>query len=271
MRVPDSIDGAAVVGERPAMRRLRLVIVLLAVACTRRAPPPAGAVSKEKLAAFRRCNEALAQNDDAPLPAGDSRSARLARACADVYSEPACAAAMRNPPRDVAAIASAIAEACRHAYCPRLPEPRPALCAGELPPPVEMLRRWRELQTRIIALELGVAPEVVEALAPPTRFTVSKQLVPPAPRAPALGVRVTGDGRNVHVAIEGQKQTVALAAGGKDDALVALFRRVRAAAPAGTGIALDAERAVGYDAVIRVLDDLHAAGFTDVEFASAQP
>jgi hypothetical protein len=102
------------------------------------------------------------------------RFAAIARACADVYSEPGCASVMRDPPRRPEAITRAIAQACRDG--PRLAAPRPTLCAmPELPPPVELGRRWRELQNRILALELEVAPDQIETLAPPMDIPVREE------------------------------------------------------------------------------------------------
>jgi hypothetical protein len=248
------------------MQRLLLLATVLLVACSRRAP--AAALSKEKLDAFRRCNEAAARIDD-PDPDEEigARSAQLARACADIYSEPGCAEAFRHPEPRLEARASALATACRDAYCPHLPEPRPALCATkELPPPVEMARQWRELQIRIIARELGVAPEIVEALSPPKKVTVSKRLVPPAPKLPPLAVRVIGEGRGARVSVDGSKETVLLEGRGKDDALAALVRRAKAKVPADTGVVVGADRSVAYDMVVRVLDVLKREGFNDVSF-----
>lgn len=239
-------------------------MLLLAVACRRSPPAP----SKEKLDAFRRCSEASARIDD-PDPGEEigARSAQLARACADIYSEPGCAEAWRHPAPKLEERASAMTKACRDAYCPKLSEPRPELCATkELPLPVEMARQWRELHIRIIARELGVAPEIVEVLTPPKRVTVQKRLAPPAPELPPLIVRMTGEGRNVRASIGDQKETALLAMGGKDDALAALARRAKAKAPAGTSVVVAAGPSVSYDMVIRVLDVLRREGFVDISF-----
>ena len=193
----------------------------MVAACGRRSSAP----SKEKLDAFRRCNEATARLDDPVDPSEEigSRLAELSRACADVYSEPGCADAWRHPSPRLEERASAMAQACRDAYCPKLPEPRPALCATkELPLPTEMARQWRELQSRIIARELGIAPEIVEALAPVKHVTVRKRItVPPEPEKPPLVVRVAGEGRGVRVSINGGKESVLFDPRGKDDGLVA--------------------------------------------------
>jgi biopolymer transport protein ExbD len=247
------------------VRHLLLLGLLLLAACSRRGAP---APPKEKLEAFRRCNEATARLAE-PEPGEEigSRSAQISRACADIYSEPGCAAAWRDPPARLEERPSALARACRDAYCPRLAEPRPALCATkELPPPVEMVRGWRELHIRILARELGVAPQIVEALTPAAKLTVSKQVAPPVPELPPLVVHVLAEGGDARVSIDGRKESVLLGTRGKSDALAALLRRAKTAAPGGTGVVLNAEAAVGYDRVIRVLDVLKAEGFVDVEF-----
>jgi biopolymer transport protein ExbD len=247
---------------------LGLLLLAAGAACSRRgaAPAPAPSPSKEKLDAFRRCNEATARLAD-PEPGEEvgARSAQISRACADIYSEPGCAAAWRDPPARIEERPGALARACRDAYCPRLAEPRPALCATqELPPPVEMIRGWRELHIRILARELGVAPEIVEALSPPAKVTVSKQVAPPAPELPPLVVRVLAEGGDARVSIDGRKESVLLGGGRKRDALAALLKKTNA--PAGTAVVLNAEAAVGYDRVVRVIEVLRAEGFVNVSF-----
>ena len=267
--VATAVDAVAALGDFPGMRRLYVLgLLLLVVACGRRSSAPA--VSKEKLDAFRRCNEASARLDD-PVDPGEeigSRSAELSRACADIYSEPGCADVWRHPSPRLEERASAMAKACRDAYCPKLPEPRPALCATkELPLPTEMARQWRELQSRIIARELGIAPEIVEALSPVKHVTVRKRLtMPPEPEKPPLVVKVANEGRGVRVSINGVKESVLFDPRGKDDALAAMVRRAKAKGPAGTGVVLGAGSTVAYDTVIRVLDVLKNEGFPDVSF-----
>jgi len=142
------------------MPRARVLAALLVLTCARRPGPSAAGAdaaspNERRLQAFRHCYEVTMRVARGGAP---GHSAVIARACADVYSEPGCASVMRDPPRRSEAITGAIAAACRNAYCPRLAAPRPTLCAMlGLPPPVELGRRWRELQNRILALELDVA------------------------------------------------------------------------------------------------------------------
>jgi hypothetical protein len=83
------------------------------------------------------------------------RATALARACADLYREPRCRDAMLGS-HQPAEMASHIATACAEAYCPRLEAPRPKLCDAGLPAgPSELMSSWRELQRRILELELG--------------------------------------------------------------------------------------------------------------------
>jgi len=193
------------------------------------------------------------------------RSAAIARACADVYSEPGCASVMRDPPRRSEAITGAIAEACRDAYCPRLAAPRPTLCAmPEMPPPVELGRRWRELQNRILALELAVAPDQLETLAPPMDIPVRKEIAPGAPVLPPFVVRLKPEGSGARVSIEGRTETRLIDLHGKTDALAAWFRAARAELPAGTGAIVDAPPSFNDEFVFKVSDGLSNAGFRDI-------
>jgi hypothetical protein len=129
-----------------------------------------GPTATKKLGSVLRCQQSVAR-----LARGASAADanEVARACADLYGEPACAQAMRNPPADPSTRAATIARACRDAYCPRLAEPRPALCQrSELPVPTQLLTEHGELMRRALAFELGVSPELLAPLfapRPPTQ------------------------------------------------------------------------------------------------------
>lgn len=87
-------------------------------------------------------------------------------ACADLYREPACAAAWNAAFHDpVADGAAGIADACTHAYCPQLSEP-PALCRQPLAGPTDPTRvaQLRELDAAILIHD-GLAPDVARAIA----------------------------------------------------------------------------------------------------------
>lgn len=216
--------------------------------------------------AFRHCYEMTVKWVDTEGAGGPE--AMIARACADVFSEPACSSVMRDPPRPREAIAGAIAKACRDAYCPRLAAPRPSLCVmRELPPPVELGRRWRELQNRILSLELGVAPEALESLAPQMNRPLKKwiaQIAPGAPVLPPFVVRLKPEGDGARVSIEGRTETLFIDLRGAIDALVASFRAARAELPAGTGAIVDAPPSFNDEFVIRATDGLSKAGFRDI-------
>jgi hypothetical protein len=216
------------------------------------------------LQAFRQCYETtvtLAGKE------GPGHEARIARICAEVFSEPACSSVMRDPPRPRKAIAAAIAEACRDAYCPRLTAPRPSLCTmRELPPPVELGRRWRELQNRILSLELGVGPEELVRLAPPVNRSFGKEIAPGAPVLPPFVVRLKPEGDGARVTIEGRSETLFIDLRGTTDALTTLFRTARAELPAGTEAIVDRPRSFDEEFAIRVADGLSKAGFRDVMF-----
>ena len=216
--------------------------------------------------AFRHCYQETVKWLGAEIPG--SPEATIARACADVFSEPACSSVMRDPPRPRERIAGAIAEACRDAYCSRLTEPRPSLCAMRvLPPPVELGLRWRELQNRILSLELGVAPEALESLAPPMNRPFGKwiaQMVPGAPVLPPLVVRLKPEGDGARVSIEGRTETLFIDLRGKTDALVALLRGARAELPSGTVAIVDAPPSFNDEFGNRVTVGLSKAGFRDI-------
>ncbi|MEJ7731556.1 MAG: hypothetical protein WKG00_20375 [Polyangiaceae bacterium] len=90
-------------------------------------------------------------------PAADAASeARVAKACAEVYKNPVCRDAHdRYDSRPVEDRAMTVTERCRAAYCPSLPEPKPKLCAEEIPAVQDITRFWFELRIAIWRHDLG--------------------------------------------------------------------------------------------------------------------
>ena len=217
------------------------------------------ALSTDRLAAVERCRQGFANID----PTSRSVAADLARACADIYREPACAEAMRHPPKEPERFAGAIASACRDAYCPHLPSPRPGLCtAAALPPPTEMLAQWGLLQQHILAYELGADPKLLAPLFQPVTVAV-KRAPTPAPGPGHVTVRVSarpeGVGR-ARVWIDGGKSLVVLTdePGG---ALAALARDARAAAPSDADLVLGIDKNLPYSVVAALIDAFKNEGF----------
>src|SRR2546426_716567 len=82
-----------------------------------------------KDAILARCIPAMVQsaNEDDPYRAGKS----VADACAPLYSEPGCRKGWADAwaeGTDPSQRIRVLTNACRDAYCPKLPEPKPALC-----------------------------------------------------------------------------------------------------------------------------------------------
>jgi hypothetical protein len=90
-------------------------------------------------------------------PGVDAASeARVAKACAEVYKNPVCRDAhQRYDSRPVEERAMIVTERCRVAYCPTLPEPKPKLCAEEIPAVQDIARFWFELRIAIWKQDLG--------------------------------------------------------------------------------------------------------------------
>jgi hypothetical protein len=216
-------------------------------------------LSADRLAAVERCRQGYANID----PASRSVAADLARACADIYREPACAEGMRHPPKEPERFAGAIASACREAYCPHLPAPRPALCtSAALPPPTEMLAQWGVLQQHILAYELGADPKLLAPLFQPV--TVAMKRDPPsAPDAAHVTVRVyakpEGVGR-ARVWIDGGKSLVVLT-DEPDGALAALARAARDGAPSDANLVLSIDKNLPHGVVMALIDAFKREGF----------
>lgn len=221
------------------------------------APPDERA---DRLAAVERCRQGYANIN----PASPSVAADLARACADLYREPACAAAMRNPPKDPAQFAPAISRACRDVYCPRLPAPRPALCASaDLPPPPELLAQWGVLQQHILAFELGVDAKALAPLFQPVTVAVKRD--PPKPARPAGPPTV-----RVWAAIQGNGQarlwiengrSIVVRASDVADAAASLAHDARATAPPEAEIVLAIDKRLPHGLVVSVIDAFKQEGF----------
>jgi biopolymer transport protein ExbD len=220
----------------------------------------------ERLAAVDRCRQGYASIN----PASPSVAADLARACADLYREPACAAAMRNPPKDPSQFASAIATACRDAYCPRLPAPRPKLCASaDLPPPTELLPQWGVLQQHILALELGVDAKVLAPLF--QTVTVAVKRDPPKPARPAGPATV-----KVWAASQGNGQVRLWIENGRSivvresevaDAAASLAHDARATAPPNAQIVLAIDKRLPHGLVVSLMNAFKQEGFEKFSLA----
>jgi len=218
-------------------------------------PPPPG--DPERVRAVERCRRAFA---DLAKQSAPPNAAEVWRACADVCREP-CATAMRSPASDPATFASATARACRDTYCPRLPAPRPKLCAAaELPPPAELSSQWGELQARVWGLELGIEPSSLEPMFKSVVVPLKRDLPPPS-TAPTVHVFAKPDGAGrVRVWIDGGKSvTVPVDAPG--DAVAVLAREARAGAPADAQAILAIDRNLAYGVVVAIIDAFKRAGF----------
>jgi len=245
-----------------------LAVALLLWGAPYRAPSVSPSLSPDRLAAVERCRQGYANLD----PTSPSLAADLARACADMYREPACARAMRNPPKDPARFAAAIAAACRDAYCPRLPEPRPKLCASaELPPPTQLLAEWGVLQQHIMAFELGADPKALAPLFQPVTVAMPPTL-PAAPAGPRATVRVYAKPERAgqaRVWVDGGNSIIVL----EDDPagpLAALARGARAKAPANADLVFAIDKNVRHGLVIALIDAFKKEGFDKLAF-SVQP
>jgi biopolymer transport protein ExbD len=220
--------------------------------------PPPPDERAERLAAVEKCRQGFAKIS----PPSPSVATDLARACADLYREPACAAVMRNPPKDQFQFASAVITACRDAYCPRLPAPRSKVCAStDLPPPIELMAQWGVLQQHIMAFELGVDAKAV----PPLFQTVTVPMPrdPPKARPRSATVKVwaasQGNGQ-VRLWIERGQSTV-VRESAVAEAAASLAHDARATAPPGALIEFGIDRRLPHGLVVSLIDAFKQEGF----------
>jgi hypothetical protein len=226
------------------------------------AAPIPRAATEERLAAIERCKQGYANLDAVAHVDPPALVAELARGCADIYVEP-CAAAMRSAPADPDQFASTAARACRDAYCPRLPAPRPRLCErGALPPQAELLGEWGELHQQILARELGLPPETLAPLFQPVTALAVRDVAREGPAPVHVYARPEG-GSRMRVWLEGGGGiTVDLYGGSKPLATLAHTARAKAAPDAQVIFACD--RRLPYGAVVSILDAFKKEGFARI-------
>lgn len=135
------------------MIRMILLIALMLASC-RRGDPNDQTIDACLAAMLRIARERAAGNTPDPT-AVPSDAGRIAQACAPLYRDPICREAhlaFDRPPIEARAIT--VARACADSYCPKLAEPRPALCRVQ-PNPSELPRMWQELTAAIWRYDLG--------------------------------------------------------------------------------------------------------------------
>jgi hypothetical protein len=140
-----------------------LLVSMIAAGC-RRAEPTAAQVcaraidrmGEEEAELYRR----MTQGGSVP-PLGSAAKAVWAE-CAPVYkAEPCRDVHLRYQETPVPDRVRVLTDACRDAYCPLLPEPRPALCTRRAASFSETTVLWRELDKAILQRDLGPEAHVV--------------------------------------------------------------------------------------------------------------
>jgi hypothetical protein len=94
-----------------------------------------------------------------PAPAGEPSDAGIvARACAPLYTQPACRDAQVNfdtPPPEARVMT--VFRACARGYCPGLPDPKPSACDHEPADGQETFIAWNDLRSAILRHDIGDA------------------------------------------------------------------------------------------------------------------
>lgn len=165
------------------------VVTTILIGCASAAPPP------HEIDVVARCSEVLELADNLFYT---DRYPFIAEHCvAPMVREPACREAlMRSLEVDASTRNRTVAPACRRAYCPRMQEPKAAICDAELDglSPSEMLPLGMELFARVREVELGQdgarrwdeaiggttpQPTVSAATPPPAPVTAPREVAPP--------------------------------------------------------------------------------------------
>jgi hypothetical protein len=204
-----------------------------------------------------------AAHDGASSETLRARALDMRHDCFETIRDDACRAALTAEYEDYAAAMVRVASACRDAYCPRLPAPKPPLCATSGAPVSDDPTRSETivLLAAIRAYEIDVPLAEIADIPPPT-------LPPPSGHARAP------DDPSVAV--------LRVACASRPECDLALFDatcHARGHWPLGdpalgpalrdagaVAARLGASRDVPYAKVIDTLDQLREAGVSDVEF-----
>jgi biopolymer transport protein ExbD len=222
----------------------------------------------DRAAALRSCGDAFGEiGAMAPSQLSDV-TAIYARGCHDLYSEPACRRAVARL-ADISPdsrLATLVGE-CSAAYCDKLDEPKPRVCKpGAKPEAVDLGPAWRELDQRILELELGSKGPEIARVAGVITHEVTAVAVD-LPRAAAadvatdrIALSVAGD--RVTVAIAGRTWKVGRAP------TPAELAPIVAAIDRSHQVVIEASKDLQYATVVAVLDALRSAGVTKVSLAT---
>jgi hypothetical protein len=141
---------------------LALLLLIIAVAgCTTQGPAPTGApdaaappAPADPIAACALLMQKSIDQQRRGVSPGERlvRNGDIQRACAPIYKEDTCRAAiLRAAGTSSMDAATAAFDACRDAYCPKLTDPKPIACSAAAPTATE----WGELFKAIVQHDHG--------------------------------------------------------------------------------------------------------------------
>ena len=102
---------------------------------------------------------AMRAQRNGPAPSGQpSDAALVARGCASLYLEAGCRDAMihfDDPPKEQRS--ATVLQACARAYCDKLPQPKPQVCAhvDNVPQDETQYSEWSDLRRAILTHDIG--------------------------------------------------------------------------------------------------------------------
>lgn len=205
----------------------------------------------------------------------EDRINEYAEACGAFYSEKTCAEAVRAiPGTPEARRATVPITACRDAYCPKLPEPRPRFCATAGAAKLDdedLLAGWDELHPAILALDATRSPEASALFTGLAQRMASRHPMPTTTLSSARHVTImlSGGSGSSLLALLDMKQPFMVPehAKAKDfDALVSAATGKAATAP---NVSIVAAEDVPRKFVVQLVDALAARGATNVRFGNA--
>jgi biopolymer transport protein ExbD len=236
-----------------------LVVVIACAGCAARHEPDASvSADLERLAAVERCATAFGK-----LAQGSADSASVLAACAGMRARPAC----RDPLAAAGGLDAAVAAMlgpCRDAYCPDLPAPRPAACAGQV---VDRMTAAAELDTAILAFELSARREDVARVSLFRQITVVPAIRIDRPRAPTAEATIALRVAAGRVAVTVDKRRWSLSAAPAPSDLAPIVAALPPPTPE-LQIVLEADASVSHGTVIALMQALKERGYVRMAIAT---
>lgn len=213
-------------------------------------------------------------------PSLAEQAVMMASGCRGLYKEPRCRQAFSELGAiEPTARSEHIATACKQAYCPLLPNPKPDLCRNLSDSPQRLASQWPELQLAIWNRDLG-AERTLALVAWLSRFNsltetrLERLTLPPADpgaAAPQPRLRIDPEGFLVNLS-SGEQWPIARCGSAYDRAALGeKLCRIKQTGRVPNTLMIGVSDQVAYGELVAAVDVATASGFTDVSVQDLSP